>query len=293
MSRVRANLMLLAVAGIWGMAFVAQSTAMDAIGPLLFVGLRSLLACVVLLPIAWRESLKVETPLEKRSWVGFGVIGLVLFMAMITQQLGLLTTTVTNSGFFTGLYVIFTPILTVIFLRKRPHHIVWPAAILTTGGVYLMSGGELDRLKVGDFLTILSAVFWAVQIILIGQLAKSMNRPIALCFVQFAVCAVLGLVSASFLEVMDVRAMQAALPQILYAGGISSALAFTLQAVAQRHTTAPQAAIFMSSEALFAALFGAVCLGEHLVGLGYLGCTMMFLGMLLVEIVRELGRRSA
>jgi drug/metabolite transporter (DMT)-like permease len=288
MSRFQANLILLLAGAIWGMGFIAQSTAMDSIGPFMFIGLRFAVATLVILPFAVFETRKAEQPLQRPDGMGFIWIGLALFAGMSAQQLGLLTTTVTNSGFLTGLYVVFTPILTVLLLRIQPHFIVWPGAALSFTGIYLLSNGNLSDLQTGDLLTILSALFWAVQVMLIGKFGKQSGRPLTLSVIQFAVCAILGLSTALIEETINTQAIMAALPEILFTGIFASGVAFTLQVIGQRYTTAPQAAIFLSSEALFAALFGAVFLGDRLTTVGYIGCLLMFLSILLVEVVPEL-----
>ncbi|MGI9240482.1 MAG: DMT family transporter [Verrucomicrobiales bacterium] len=292
MPRTQANLILLFAGAIWGMGFVAQSSAMNAIGPFLFIGLRFALATVVVLPFAMREARCADHPLDRQGLTGLLWIGVILFLGMASQQTGLLTTTVTNSGFLTGLYVVFTPIIAVLFLRERPHAIVWPGALLALTGIFLLSGGNLSTLSSGDLLTILCAVFWAIQVILIGKFGKRTGRPLALSAIQFAVCAVLALAIAIVLEPFDWVAVRAASREILFAGIFSSGVAFTLQAVAQRHTTPSQAAIFLSSEALFAALFGALLLGERISGIGYIGCALILSAMLLVEIVPELRKKN-
>ncbi len=293
MSRLQANLVLLLAGAIWGMGFIAQSTAMDSIGPFMFIALRFALATIVVLPFSFFEARKAEQPLQRSDWKGFIWIGLTLFAGMSAQQLGLLTTTVTNSGFLTGLYVVFTPILTVLVLRIPPHFIVWPGAVLSMTGIYLLSNGNLSDLRAGDLLTILCALFWAIQVILIGKFGKQSARPLTLSVVQFAVCTVLGLGTALVVETVDTLSIMAALPEILFAGIFSSGLAFTLQVVGQRYTSASQAAIFLSSEALFAALFGALLLGDRLSTIGYLGCLLMFASILLVELVPEMKMRKA
>ncbi len=293
MSRLQANLVLLLAGAIWGMGFIAQSRAMDSIGPFMFIGLRFAVAMIVILPFAFFEARKAEQPLQRSDRKGFIWIGLALFAGMSAQQVGLLTTTVTNSGFLTGLYVVFTPILTVLALRMQPHFIVWPGAALSFTGIYLLSNGNLLDLQTGDLLTILSAIFWAVQVMLIGKFGKQSGRPLTLSVVQFAVCTVLGLSTALIAEPINTQAIKAALPEILFTGIFASGVAFTLQVIGQRYTTAPQAAIFLSSEALFAALFGALFLGDRLSTIGYIGCLMMFSSILLVEVVPELKMRKA
>ena len=285
MKRTTANLLLLTAGAVWGMGFVAQATAMDSVGPWTFTAAKFALAALSVLPFALIEKGRAETALTQGSWAAFAVIGLFLFLASITQQIGIVFTSVTNAGFLTGLYVVLTPILGLLFMRAYPHPIVWPAAIAAFAGIVLLSGGSLAGLNQGDVWMIVCAVFWAGQILLVGRYALSSGRPLALSCVQFAVCAGLSAIGALVLEAPSLDAMAGAWPEIVYGGLFSSGLAFTLQTIGQRHTTAAQAAIFLSSEALFAALFGAILLGERIGPSGLFGCALIFAAMLAVELV--------
>lgn len=293
MTRLQANLTLLLAAAIWGGGFVAQSTAMAKIEPFWFVGLRFAIAAFAVLPFALMEARRAASPVGFKGWRGFGYVGLALFGGAITQQIGLLTTTVTNSSFLTGLYVVFVPVISVIALRRYPHWIVWPAAGLSLTGIFLLSGGELERLTTGDMLSIVCAFFWGIQIILAGVFVTATGRPLALSLTQFSVCSLCCLAIAPWIEPISVEAILSAGREILYVGLVSSGLAFVLQVIGQRYTTAPQAAIFLSSEALFGGLLGALLLEEILPPLGYLGCAIIFSAMLLVELVPELARRKS
>ncbi|MCB8836512.1 DMT family transporter [Aurantimonas sp. VKM B-3413] len=292
MSRLRANCLLLLAGAVWGMGFVAQSTAMDAVGPWTYTAAKFALAALTLLPFALWESRRVSVRIPTWTWGGFALVGAALFLAAITQQIGLLETTVTNSGFLTGLYVVLTPVLALVLLRSHPHWIVWPAALAAFAGIVLLGGGSLSALGPGDLWTIVSAVFWSVQILLIGIFASRGGRPYTLSLAQFTVTAVLAAVGAGIMETPDLAAMTAAWPEIVYGGVFSSGLAFTLQILGQRHTTAAQASIFLSSEALFAALFGALLLGERIPSIGFLGCGLIFAAMLAVELVPVIARRG-
>ena len=293
MTRLQANLCLLLAGAIWGEGFVVQSSAMKSLGPLWVIGLRFLVATAAVAPFAWRESKRAATPVTPRTYAAFTAIGLALFAGAVTQQIGLLTTTVTNSGFLTGLYVIMVPILTVVILRRAPHWIVWPGALLALLGIFLLSGGSLSHLSYGDGMTIVCAFFWSVQVFLIGIFASQSGRPLMLSAWQFAVTGICATIAAMILEPISWDAIRNAGFEIAYAGVFSSGLAFSLQVIGQRYTTAPQAAIFLSSEALFAATFGALILGETITPIGYVGCAVIFLAMLLVEIVPEILSRRA
>ena len=126
---------------------------------------------------------------------------------------------------------------------------------------------------------------------MIGRLAEGTGRPVTLAVVQFATCSVLAWVAVLLFEKVDLAALVRALPEILYAGIFSGGIAFTIQAVGQRYTTPSQAAIMLASEAVFAAMFGVMLLGEMIPALGYAGCALILLAVLAVEIVPS--RRAA
>lgn len=291
MSRIQANLVLLLAAAIWGGGFIAQSQAMKWLGPNWFNALRFGLATLAVLPFAMREAAKSRQSLTRRDWMWSVFVGLSLLAAQTTQQMGIQNTTVTNASFLTGLYVILVPLIAVFVLSRRPHWIVWPAAALTLFGILLLSGGSLSALNSGDALIILCAVFIAIQITLTPIAVGNSDRPLALAVTQFAVCAAGAGMGAVAFEPIDVQSITSALPEILYGGLLSSGLAFSLQIIGQRYTTASQAAIFLSAEALFGALLGAIILSETLPTVGYLGCVLIFAAILMVELVPELTRR--
>ena len=283
-TRTNANVILLLTGAIWGMAFVAQATAMETIGPFLFVAARFLLAALVLVPFALWEKRRSVRPVSRGDGLMFVVIGGVLFLGMAFQQVGLLTTTVTNSGFLTGLYVVFAPLVGIAVFREWPHRVVWPAALLALAGIYLLSGGSLGRLTRGDGLTVLCAFMWALQIVLVGRFVKDSGRPFLLSLTQMTVAGVLALSGALAFEAIELAPLVSAWPEIVYTGVVASALAFTLQIIGQRYTTAPQAAIILSSEALFAGLFGALFMGDRMLLGGLVGCGLIFAAMLAVEL---------
>jgi drug/metabolite transporter (DMT)-like permease len=290
MSRPVANLLLLLAALIWGSAFVAQSTAMRDLGPLTFTGLRFLIAAVVVAPFAIREHANRSlAPLTPGQMLRFTGLGLVFFLAIALQQTGMTVTTVTNAGFLTAIYVVLTPILGLLAFKERPHAVVWPAALVTLAGIWLLGGGGIDRLNAGDLLMIVCAVFWALHVCLLGGMAASSGRPLTLSAWQFAVVGVVAIVPGLILEPVSLQAVAAAGPEILYTSVFSGGLAYTLQTIGQRWTRAGDAAILLSSEALFGALFGALLLGERLTLAGLVGCMLIFLSIVAVQVVPIIG----
>ncbi len=300
MNRHLANAILLLVGAIWGMGFVAQSTAMEAIEPVFFTGIRFLAAALSVLPLAIWESRRARSMAAvprsaSKPFAAYAMLGTFLFAALATQQIGLVTTSVTNSGFLTGLYVVMVPLLAVILLRQIPHIIIWPAALCTLLGIYLLSGGDITALSRGDYWTIMCAFLWACHVVLLSRVLKAaagMVQPFTLACTQFFVCAAWGIGIGVLIETIRWADILAAAPEILFAGVASGGLAFTLQAYAQQFTTAPQAAIFMSTEALFAALFGALFLSERIGAMGLIGCALIFSAMLMVELVPMITGKS-
>ncbi len=290
MTRLRADLLLLLTALIWGAAFVGQSTAMEHLGPFMFLGTRFLLATLVVLPFAFAEN-RSGPPLRQDHLALMSLAGLIFFIGSITQQAGLLATTVTNAGFLTALYVVLVPIIAFMALRHRLPWVVWPAAALSLTGTWLLGGG-LSGLNWGDGIMIFSAVFWALQVLLVGSLAARSGRPITLATLQFGVTAFLGLGLGFLFEPASLNSLLAAWKELLFTGIISGGLGFTLQAVGQRYTPASDAAIIMSSEALFAALFGALLLGERLPLIGWLGCTCILVAVIGVQLAPLWRQRS-
>ena len=293
MSRIQANMLLLLAGAIWGMGFVAQSTAMASIGPFFFIGVRSVIAFLSVLPFALHEQRKASAKprLTWRNYLCFMLVGLCLCVGLVLQQIGLITTSVTNAGFLTGLYVVMVPVLGVALFRIWPHPVVWPCAATCLVGIFMLSGGELNALRSGDWLVIGGAVLWAMQVILISRY-NSLGRPITLSCVQFATTALLCLIVAIAIEPLEWRFLAASWKELLFTGIFSSGAAFTLQAIGQRYTSSAQAAIFLASEALFAALFGAILLGERLTGMGFIGCGLIFAAMLVTELAPSLWKRD-
>lgn len=293
MSRGVAVFLLVMTALMWGFAFVAQKTAMDSMGPLTFIGVRFIIGGLLVLPLALREYARRSVTLTRRDWWPILGLGLIFFLGTWLQQLGVVITTVTNSGFLTGLYVVLAPLIGLVFMRHRPHPIVLLCAPMALVGLYYLNGGGLDRFNSGDLLVIVSAIFWAAQIVVLGILATRTRLPIVVSCICFLITGILSMTGAFVLETPTLAGITGGWFEIAYAAVLSTALAFTFQAVAQQYVPPANAAIIQSLETLFAALGGALLLGERLPPVGYVGAAIMFLAIVLVEAVPALGRRPA
>lgn len=291
LNRFSATLLLLLATMLWGFAFIAQKFATGYMDPLTYNGARYILGGLAVLPLALREYRRRGLILSLRQW------GLIAFLSFnfsagsYLQQLGLEFTSVTNAGFLTGFYVFFVPAILLVVFRTMPHPIVWVCAPLALTGLFFLNGGHLDAMNFGDALIIACAVFWGLHVLMLGYLARDTGLPIfvsSICFLASGIAAELG----SFIfETPTIEGIMAGWVEIAYAGIFSTAIAFTLQAVGQIHVPPANAAIILSGEALFAALGGAVILGERLPAIGYLGAGLIFLAIVMVETVPALFRR--
>jgi drug/metabolite transporter (DMT)-like permease len=278
---------------MWGLAFVAQKTAMQSMGPLTFIGVRFVIGGLLVLPLALYEYRRSPTRLARRDWWPIAGLGLVFFFGTWLQQAGLDLTTVTNSGFLTGLYVVFAPLIGLVFMRHKPHPVVWFCAPLAMVGLYYLNGGGLDRFNAGDLLVIVSALFWGAQIVMLGLIASRTGLPVFVSCICFLVTGILSLAGAFVFETPTLAGIAGGWVELAYASVLSTALAFTFQAVAQQYVPPANAAIILSLETLFAAVGGALVLGERLPTVGYAGAALMFLAIVLVEAVPAFSRRPA
>ena len=281
--------LLLITAAIWGFAFVAQRVGMDYVGPLTFNGVRFALGSVSLLPLlllSREERTATENisprPDLKEILLGGFLAGIMLFAAITLQQVGLVYTTAGKAGFITSLYVVIVPIMALFW--KQPTHIgTWFGAALSAVGLYFLSIAETFHLEYGDLLVFIGAFFWAAQVITIGWLSSKI-QPVKLAFWQFAACSLLSLMAAAILEEITWSGIVQARWPVLYGGVLSSGIAFTFQIIAQRHAHAAHAAILMSLEGVFAAIGGWLILDETLGWRGFIGCGLIFAGMLMSQL---------
>lgn len=278
----RADLLLLLTALIWGFAFVAQRVGMEYVGPYLFNGARFALGCLPLIPFVLRNAPGSLTTHLLRAAPGSLLAGLFLFVGSSLQQVGLVYTTAGKAGFITGLYVILVPILGLL-LRQQSGRNTWVGALVATAGLYLLSVKPPFSIAHGDALVLISALFWAGHVLIIGRLSRQIDWA-ALALLQFLTCSILSSGIALLTEPVALQPLfDAALP-IFYGGVLSVGVAYTLQVVAQRQAPASHAAIILSLETVFAAFGGWLLLGETMSSRGLAGCGLMLVGMLVSQL---------
>lgn len=292
MSRTRANLIILACAAIWGLAFLFQKSAMAHLGPLTFVASRCAIAAVALAPLAWIEGRGLPAGPDARLWRFAGIAGALLLIAMAMQQQGIVTAAVTETAFLTALYVVATPFAAWAIMRRRPTVAVWGAVAMSFVGTWLLGGGGLlAAFGTGEALIAAATMFWALHVVVLG-LAAPLGRPVLLTAAQFAIAAVLAGAGAIAFETPDAGALVRAGADIVFVGLLSSALTFTLFTIALRGTTPTEAVIIASTEALFAALAAAVILGERLPPAGVAGAALILAAVIMVQLAPRDLRRS-
>lgn len=284
------SFLLLLAALIWGSAFVAQSVGMDYIGPFTFSSVRNTIGFMVLIPVSlicqkiWPENAKGHRlGISKPTLIGGIVCGVILCAASNFQQYGMVYTTVGKSGFITALYIVFVPVFG-IFLKKKTTWRTWISVMLAVIGLYLlcMKGTDLT-LNIGDGLMLVCAMLFACHILTIDKCIDGAHAVTMSC-IQFGVTAVISTVLMFIFEEPQVGPITQAWLPILYAGILSSGVAFTLQIITQRHLTPVVAALIMSMESVFSVLSGWVVLGEWLSTRELCGCILMFAAIILAQL---------
>ena len=212
--------------------------------------------------------------------------GTVLFCASMLQQFGIkITGSAGLAGFITGLYTVLIPIACYFLFKQKTGINVWIGAIAATVGLFLLCYRVGDGLHFGygELLLLIGALFWTAHVIIIDRLGKDV-RSLHFAWGQFAVCAILGIVCMLAFEQPSVGAMLDAKWAILYCGVLSSGVAYTLQVVAQKRAEPTAAAIVLSTESMFSAIGGVLFKIDHIALLGYVGCGLIFAGVVISQI---------
>jgi len=279
------ELLLLMVSIIWGSTFVVQQIGMQkGLGPMTFNALRFALGSLSLIPvIIWRKK-NLSTPAAETKFPYAGSIcaGIFLFGAAAFQQIGLQFTSAANSGFITAFYILFVPLVGMFFGRKIQKSL-WGAILICLIGFYLLSVTGSFQVSKGDWLTLICAIIWAGHILVIDHIVDK-GDSIQIACIQTAVCAILSALCALLFEHCSWTQVKAASAAIAYAGFVSVGIAYTLQVVCQKYCPPAPAAIIMSLESVFAALFGYLVLKQTLTPRAILGCFLILLGVLIAQL---------
>ena len=303
--KLRANLMLLVAALIWGSTFVAQTTASDTIEPFTFLFSRSFIGFLFLIPIIAIFNFQSNKKLmegeqartlkpSKLTMLAGGLCGVALTIASYCQQKGISLMTDNASGkagFITALYIVFTPIFGVLLKRRIPK-IIAVCVPIATLGFYLLCIKTGFQIEFGDILTLISAFFFTFHILIIDYFMEKGANPIKTSCIQFLVVGILSLILAFIFEKPNFSIIWNAKFEIMYAGFLSSGIAYTLQIMAQKDADPTSATLIMSLESVFAVLSGWLVLGEALSGRELIGCLFVFIAVILAQIQLPLPKKK-
>lgn len=270
---------------IWGSAFIAQSVGMDKIGPFTFQAVRCFLAVVFLFPASALFSKGKpfwKSWADPALWRSGVICGLALFAASSLQQIGLVYTDAGKAGFLTAMYIVFVPFLG-LFLGQKPGRNALLSLIPAIVGLYLLSCTSVSGINKGDVLLLLCAVAFSVQILLIDRHCAGLDGLKLNC-IQALVAAVLSVPWALLTETVDASRIASCWLPLGYAGVLSMGVAYTLQIVGQKRVAPSAAALLMSLESVFAALFGWLLLHETMTRAEELGCLLVFAAVVISQL---------
>ena len=278
--------MLLAASFFWGTTFVAQILGMEGLGPYTYAAARFALGVLFIgaLWFLYRDKRAEQRRAGTfRSGFRAGIpVGLAMFVGVTLQQVALLYTTAGKTAFITTVYIVLVP-LAAVLLGQRVRAVQWGGAVLAFAGVYFLSAHGETTINTGDLLVLVCSFFWMAQILLIDRYARAVDA-IELCFMQMIVCTIGSAVLAAIYESFAWSDIWSAAVPILYAGLFSCGVAYTCQILGQAYVEPTQAAILMSTEAIFAVVAGWIVLGETMSGVQLLGCALLLGGALMAQV---------
>ena len=280
--------MLFLAACIWGFAFAFQSQGLDYMGPFTFNGTRFFIGAVALVPIIFifRKPGKKQKPTQKdikTTLLGGVICGLCLCIASSLQQFALSYTSVGKAGFLTTLYIILVPIIG-IFFKKKVSIMVWIGAALSVVGMYLLCVSETMSLNKGDILAFCCAIVFAFHILSVDYFAPKMNGIVLSCL-QFFSSGICAMILAFIFEHPTLTQILSGIGPLLYVGVMSSGVAYTLQILGQKNADPTIASLIMSLESAVSVIGGWLILHQKLTTKELLGCLLMFIAVVGVQVV--------
>lgn len=289
MKHIKGEIFLLITAIIWGTSFVSQKLGMNYIEPFTFGSARFLLGALSLVPVIIYSDRKNKSQedddsnYDKKDLLEGGLVcGVSLFFGASLQQIGLIYTTAGKSAFITTLYIVLIPILGV-FMKKKTNTKTWISVLLATVGLYFLSISEGFTMNKGDAIVLAGTIFWAFQIIGVGRYASKVDG-LKLSFAQFIVAGLLSGIATIIFENPNLEALIDGIGPLLYTAIMVVGVAYTCQIMGQKTTPPTTASIIMSIESLFAAISGAIFLGESMSPREIFGSLLMFVAVLLTQL---------
>ncbi len=284
-TKVKSTILLFLTAIIWGFAFVAQRVGAEFVGAFTFNGIRFLLGSLSLVPVILIfEREKIDKTKFIKTLIPSLLAGTILFIASTLQQYGVeITQSAGKAGFLTGLYIVLVPLIRFM-MGKKTSIFTFIGAIFAVVGLFFlcMTGNEIS-FGIGDIVLIIGAFFWAGHILVVDKFVKEIS-PLKFSMMQFFVCGALSIIFALILEDIELTAVKSAGVPILYGGLMSVGVAYTCQILGQKDSDPTFASIVFSTESVFSAIGGALILNEIMSGRGYLGCVLIFIGIVFSQL---------
>lgn len=293
-TKAKSTFLLFLTAIIWGFAFVAQRVGAEFVGAFTFNGIRFLLGSLSLIPVilVFEREKNIKSKFINTLMPSV-LAGAVLFIASTLQQLGVeWTGSAGKAGFLTGLYIVLVPIIR-FFMGKKTSIFTFFGAIFALVGLFFlcMTGNELNFGK-GDIVLIIGALFWAAHILIVDKYVNNIS-PLKFSMMQFLVCGLLSIICAICTETIEFSAIKSAGIPILYGGLMSVGVAYTCQILGQKDADPTFASIVFSTESVFSAIGGAIILNEIMSGRGYIGCILIFIGIVLSQLNPDLFNKKS
>ena len=278
-TKPKSIILLFLTAIIWGFAFVAQKVGAQYVGAFTFNGIRFILGTLSLFPVIMLfEKERVNKEKFRKTLFAGLIAGVVLFTASTLQQYGVeITNSAGKSGFITGLYTVFVPIVAFVFMKKKTTVLTWLGAIFAVVGLYLLCMTGEEKVGIGDLVLLGGTVFWTLHIIVIDKFVSEIS-PLRFAQIQLSIICALILEDISFAGIKD------ALIPILYGGLMSVGVAYTCQILGQKDADPTFSAIVLSTESVFAAIGGVLLQNETMTTSAYFGCVLIFIGIVLSQL---------
>ncbi len=284
-TKVKSTILLFLTAIIWGFAFVAQRVGAEFVGAFTFNGIRFLLGSLSLVPVILIfEREKFDKAKIVKTLIPSLLAGTILFIASTLQQYGIeITQSAGKAGFLTGLYIVLVPLIRFVMGKKTSVFTFIGAVFAVVGLFFLCMTGDEISFGIGDIVLIIGAFFWAGHILVVDKFVKEIS-PLKFSMMQFFVCGALSMIFAIILEDIELAAVKSAGIPILYGGLMSVGVAYTCQILGQKDSDPTFASIVFSTESVFSAIGGALILNEIMSGRGYLGCVLIFIGIVFSQL---------
>ena len=280
---------------IWGTAFVAQDMGMDHIGPFTFTAVRLFLGFLTLLPIMLIQGhhlKKINLNKNAKIFYYLILVGFMLSFGNSFQQLALLYTDVANTAVFTAFYVILVPMIAYYYFSKNIHWSIWPSALFCLIGGFLLTNLDSLSVRIGDSIAVINAFMWAFHIVFISKLIKIYNYPVIVACLQCLIGSFFAFIPAVIFETIVFSNILLEYKELLYAGILSSGVAFLLQVYSQQNLPPAPVTIIFSLEGVFASIFGWIILDQFLTEIKIFGIIIILSSVIFSQLIPIYGKKK-